>query len=165
MRNAATRKVCRVEHVARQLFGNIVVAVDLLDNDLAFLFHVGLFEARVHEHVGNHVHRERHVFGDDVRVKARLLARRVRLQVTAAVLDAARDIQGGTVFRALENKMFVKMTQSKFVRLLVAGSAREPSSHGRGIGMRHIVRLHDNAVRQLRAPVNTFQGVLHQNEI
>ena len=165
MRNAATRKVRRIEHVARQFLGNIVVAVDFLDNDLALLFHVGLFEARVHEHISNHVHRERHVFRDDVRVKARLLARRVRFQVTAAVFDTARDIQGGTVFRALEHKMFVEMTQSKFVRLLVAGSAREPSSYGRGIGVRHIVRLHDNAVRQHRAPVNSFLGVLHQNQI
>ena len=165
MRNAATRKVRRVENVAGQFFGNVVVAVDFLDNDLAFLFHVGLFEAWVHEHVGNHVHRERHVFRDDVRVKARLLARRVRFQVTAAVLDAARDIQGRTVLRTLENKMFVKMAQSEFVRLLVAGAAREPRPHGRGIGVRHIVRLHDNAVRQHRAPVNSFLGVLHQNEI
>ena len=165
MRNAAARKVRRVEHVARQLLGNIVVAVDFLDNDLALLFHVGLFEARVHEHVGNHVHRERHVFRNDVRVKARLLARRICFQITAAVFDTARDIQGGTVFRALENKMFVKMTQSKFIRLLVAGSAREPSPHGRGIGVRHIVRLHDNAVRQHRAPVMRPLYFLHQGKI
>ena len=78
MRDAAARKVGRVENVARQFLGNIVVAVDFLDNDLALFFHVGLFEARVHEHIGNHVHRERYVFCDDVRVKARLLARRIR---------------------------------------------------------------------------------------
>ena len=51
MRNAAAFKMDGVKNVAYKFLGNVVVAVDFLDDDVAFLFHFFLVEARVHEHV------------------------------------------------------------------------------------------------------------------
>ena len=59
MRDAATLEVDCVKDVAHDFFGNVVVAVNLLDNHAAFFFHFLLVHTRVHEHICNHVDGER----------------------------------------------------------------------------------------------------------
>ena len=89
--NAATFKMDGVEDVAYEFFGNVVVAVDFLDDDVAFLFHFSFVETRVHEHIGDDVDGEFHVAAFDLCVKAGLLAGRVGFEVSAAVFNSVCD--------------------------------------------------------------------------
>ena len=85
--DAATFEMDGVENVSGEFFGDVVIAVDFLDDDVALFFHFFLVEARVHEHVGDDVEGERHVATFDLGVKTCLLAGSVSFEVPAAVFD------------------------------------------------------------------------------
>ena len=140
VRDAATFKMDGVEDVAYELFGNVVVAVDFLDDDVAFLFHLFLVETRVHEHVGDDVDGEFHVAAFDLRVKAGLLAGRVGFEVSAAVFDGVCYFECGAVFGSLENEVLVKVAEPEFILGFVAAPAWNPDADCRGVGVRHVVR-------------------------
>ena len=140
MRDAAALEMNGVKDVTYEFFGNVIVAVDFLDDDVALLFHFFLVEARVHEHVRNHVNGKRHVAAFDLRVKARLLAGRVCFEIPAAVFDGVGNFECGAVLGSLENEVLVKMAEPEFVACFVAAPARDPNADGCRIGVRHVIR-------------------------
>ena len=139
VRDAATFKVYGIENVSNKFFGNVVVAMDFLDDDMALFFHFFFVEARVHEHVRNDVNGKRCVAAFDLCVKACLLAGGVRFEISAAVFDGVRDFECGAVFCSFKNEMLVKMAQPEFVFGFVAASSRNPDAHGCGVGVRHVI--------------------------
>ena len=139
MRDAATLEMNRVENVAHEFFGNVVIAVDFFNDDVALLFHFFLVKARVHEHVRNHVDGKRHVAAFDLRVKARFLACRVRFEISAAVFDGVRNFKRSAVLCSLENEVLVKMAEPEFIACFVAAPARDPNADGCRIGVRHVI--------------------------
>ena len=146
MRNAATLEVDCIEHIAHDFFGNIVVAVDFLDNNAAFFFHLLLVHARVHEHVGNHVDSERKMAPFNLRVEPGLLPCGVSFQVPALVLDGVRDFEGAALFGSLEYQVLVEVAQPEFVLRLVSGSARHPNANRNRVSVRHVVCQDGDAV-------------------
>ena len=138
--DAAPFEMDGVKDVACDFFGDVVVAVDFLDDDVAFLFHFFLVKARVHEHVGDDVDGKRHVAAFDLGVKAGLLAGGVGFEVSAAVFDGVCDFQRGAVRCALEDEVLVKVAEPEFVRGFVAASSWNPDAYCSGIGMWHVVR-------------------------
>ena len=139
VRDAATFKVYGIENVTNKFFGNVVVAVDFFDDDVALFFHFLFVEARMHEHVRDDVDGKRNVAAFDLRVKAGFLACRVRFEIPTAVFDGMRDFKRGAVFGSLENEMLVKMAEPEFVFGFVAASSWNPDAHGCGVGMRHVI--------------------------
>ena len=139
VRDAATFKVYGIENVTNKFFGNVVVAMDFLDDDVALFFHFFFVETRMHEHVRDDVYSERHVAAFDLRVKTCFLACRVRFEIPAAVFDGMRDFECCAVFGSFENEVLVKMAESEFVRGFVAAPARNPDAHGCGVGVRHVI--------------------------
>ena len=158
MRDAAALKVNRVEHVAYDFFGDVVVAVDFLDDDAAFLFHLLLVHARVHEHVGDDVNCGGEVAAFNLCVKASLLTGGVGLEVSSMVLNGSGDFKCGAVLGSLEHKVLVKVAQSKFIFCFVAASARHPCADGGGIGVRHVVCENCNSVIEN----SLFNNLLHR---
>ena len=139
MRNAATFKMDGVENVAYEFFGNVVVAMDFLDDDVALFFHFFLVESRMHEHVRDDVDGKRHVAAFDLRVETCFLACGVRFEIPAAVFDGVRNFKCGAVLGSLENEVLVKMAEPEFVGGFVAAPARNPDTHGCGVGVRHVI--------------------------
>ena len=139
MCKTTTLEMNRVEDVAHEFFGNVIVAVDFLDDDVALLFHFFLVEARVHEHVRNHVNGKWHVATFDLRIKARFLASRVRFEISAAVFNCVRNFKCGAVLGSLENEVLVKMAEPEFIACFVATPTRDPDADGCRIGVRHVI--------------------------
>ena len=140
MRDAAALEMNGVKDVTYEFFGNVVIAVDFLDDDVALLFHFFFVEARMHEHVRNHVDSERHVAAFNLRVKACFLAGRVRFEIPAAVFDGVRNFECGAVLGSLENEVLVKMAEPEFIVCFVPAPARDPNTDGCRIGVRHVIR-------------------------
>ena len=126
----------RVQMVEHDLLGHALDLLHLAQDDVALALDRALVELRVLQDVREDVHGAGDVPGEHTRVIARLLARRVRVEVAAHVLDLLLELPGVTHGRALEGHVLQKVRRPIGGRGLVARARVDPDADGGGLGVR-----------------------------
>ena len=114
----------------------LLLLVDLLrlaKDDAAFPLDRSRVQLRRSQHVGEDVHRLRHVRLEDLCVVNRVLARRVRVQVSSDVLELNLELVLRHLGRPLERHVLEEVRSAVALRALVAAPCVNEDADGRRI--------------------------------
>ncbi len=127
------------DEVARR----VVVHVHLLDDDALLAVDLLRIEARVAQHVDEHVERDIARSRGALDVVAGVLLARERVELAADPVDLGRDVaRGRALLRALEEHVLGEMGDATDLGGLVARARREHDETGDGLRLRHRRREH-----------------------
>jgi hypothetical protein len=136
------------EVVARR----IEIHVHLLDDHALLALDLLLLEARVADHVDEHVERDGRVLGRAADVVARVLLAGERVELAANRVDLARDVlRGASTLRSLEEHVLGEVRDPVRLLRLVARAGREHQEARRRLHVRHRRGQDPHAVRQARS--------------
>ena len=127
-----------LEQVEDQVVGGVVDLGDLLNHDVAFALELVVGHRRVLHDIGEDVDRQRHVpleHAGDVR---RLLARGVRVEVSAHRFDLFDDGERGAPLGALEGHVFEEVRDAVEPGALAARAGIDPHPHRSSLEPRHV---------------------------
>jgi hypothetical protein len=137
--NAGSVRTLVSDGVEMVKYDLLVLLVDLLllaQDDIAFAFDGATFELGVLEDVGDDVDRLGDVLAEALGVVDRLLARGVRIEVSAEILHFELERMLGAPAGALECHVFEEVGRTVGRVRLGARAGVYPHADGRGLGMR-----------------------------
>ena len=133
-----------VHHLARR----VVVHLDLFEHDLLLAREVVRGEARVLQHVGQHVDGQRQMPVDDVGVEARRLLVGHRVELAADRVHLLGDPARRPPLRALEDHVLEQVRDAAVRGRLVRRPDVRPHADGGGAHVGHRLGQHEQTVRK-----------------
>ena len=112
-RDRLVAEVRQHQHFVREVLGRVLRHGDFLDHDALFLLQLAGVERRRDDQVRQHVHRQRQVLVDDLRVKAGAFLRGERVELAAHGVHLLGDRARGALLRALEHHVLDEVARAR----------------------------------------------------
>ncbi len=135
----------RQEHVTEGVLGIVVAHGDFLEHHGAFDFDVVGKTAAAQHHVGNQVDGQLEVGVEHMRVVARVLPGRERVQFAANGVDRLRDFHRRTRRRGLEQQVLQEVRRTGNACALVTRAHVDPDADRRRMHRRDVLGDHSQA--------------------
>ena len=123
----------QLEGVVDRVRGRVLPHRQFVEDHAALHREIFLVEARVGDHVGQRLDRHIEVRVAHARPVGGVLASSLRVRLAAHAVEGDGDIEGGTLVRALEQKVLEKVSRSSRARSLVARPHGHPQGHTRAL--------------------------------
>ena len=142
------------EQFVDQVFGIVLVHLDLFEDHLFFLGDVRVVKSRAQHQVGEHVERDRQVLVEHLRVEAGHFLGREGVEHPAHRVHRLRDFFGRALLGALEDHVLDEMRDPVALGRFAARSRAQPDAHRNRTHVRHLLRDDHEAVRQFRRSIS-----------